>query len=168
MPTRGKLGAADYQALAEFRYQIRKFQRFSEKAAREAGLEPQHHQALLAIKGLPSGSRARVGEIAQRLQIQHHSTVELLDRLVKRGLVARKPGSEDRREVLIQLTPRGERLLQQLSLHHRDELQTTGPALLSALVQVLKQFRSTDSADAEPEPARRQRKKSARRAPSAG
>src|SRR5690242_18367654 len=95
----------DFRALAEFRYQIRKFLRFSEEAARSAGLEPQQHQLLLAVKGMPDGMRPRIGEIADRLQIQHHSTVELVDRLEKNGFVSRKRSDRDRREVLIALTP---------------------------------------------------------------
>ena len=102
---------SDYQALAEFRYQIRRFVHFSEEAAREAGVEPQHHQLMLAIKGKPDGEEPRIAYLAERLQIQHHSAVELVDRLVKKGLITRTRGDEDRREVHVQLTPRGERIL---------------------------------------------------------
>ncbi|MFB3917793.1 MAG: MarR family winged helix-turn-helix transcriptional regulator [Terriglobales bacterium] len=127
----------DYRALAEFRYHIRRFLRFSERAARNAGLEPQQHQLLLAVKGMPDGARATIGEVAERLQIQHHSTVELVDRLSKRGLVSRKRTGEDRREVLIQLTAKGEKLLRELSVHHRDELKSAGPALVGALKKMM-------------------------------
>ncbi len=127
----------EYQALAEFRYQIRKFIRFSEQAARAAGVEPQQHQVMLAIKGLPDDSRATIGEVAERLQIQHHSTVELVDRLVRRGLVQRKRAGEDRREVLLQLTQRGEKLLRELSVHHEEELREAGPALVSSLKKMM-------------------------------
>lgn len=123
----------DYQALADFRYQIRRFLNFSEQAARVAGIEPQQHQALLAIKGLPAGSKATVGVLAERLQIQHHSAVELSDRLAARGWLRRSRSRTDRREVLLELTPRGEKLLENLSLSHRNELRTAGPALLEAL-----------------------------------
>ncbi|HYG99943.1 MAG TPA: MarR family transcriptional regulator [Terriglobales bacterium] len=123
----------DYQALAEFRYKIRRFLRFSERAARAAGVEPQQHQLMLAVKGIPEDTQATISELAERLQIQHHSTVELVDRLVNRGLVTRKRGSEDRRQVLVQLTAKGERLLRDLSLHHREELKTAGPDLVAAL-----------------------------------
>ena len=124
---------AEYRALAEFRYQIRRFLRFSERAAREAGLEPQQHQLMLAVRGLPEGTRATIGELADRLQIQHHSMVELADRLVKRGLVQRKRAGEDRREVLLQLTPKGSKLLRDLSVTHRDELLEAAPELVAAL-----------------------------------
>jgi len=127
------LGTEEYKALAEFRYQIRKFLRLSEEAARAAGLEPQQHQLLLAVKGMPEDRRARVGEIAERLQIQHHSAVELVDRLTANGLVTRKKSPEDRREVLISLTAKGERLLRELTQHHQTELQEHLPSLIGSL-----------------------------------
>jgi DNA-binding MarR family transcriptional regulator len=128
-----KLTTADYQALAELRYQIRKFQHFSEQAARDAKLEPQQHQLLLAIKGLPEGRRARIGELAERMQIQHHSAVELVNRLAARGFVRRQRSPEDRRAVLLEVTSKGEAVLQQLSLDHSVELRTQGPVLVAAL-----------------------------------
>ena len=127
------LTVADYQSLAESRYQIRRFLHFSEKAARRAGLEPRQHQLMLAIKGLPEDVRPRIGELAERLQIQHHSTVELVNRLSSGGYVRRERGGEDRREVLLSLTAKGEKVLKELSLHHRAELRTQGPALIAAL-----------------------------------
>lgn len=127
------LGAEEYRALAEFRYQIRKFLRLSEEAARAAGLEPQQHQLLLAVKGMPADRRARVGEIAERLQIQHHSAVELVDRLTANGLVTRKRSPEDRREVMISLTAKGERLLRELTHHHQQELHEHLPSLAGSL-----------------------------------
>lgn len=127
----------DYRALAEFRYQIRKFLRFSEEAARAAGLEPQQHQLLLAVKGMPEGTRARIGEIAERLQIQHHSTVELVDRLENNGFVNRKRSDHDKREVLIVLTPKAERVLRELALHHHEMLQDYGTALVSSLKKLM-------------------------------
>jgi len=131
-----KLKLADYQALAEFRYQIRRFLRFSEDAARAAGLEPQQHQLLLAIKGMPGSRCARISDLAERLQIQHHSTVELVDRLAARGLVSRALSEDDRREVHVQLTARGEGLLKALTLHHKNELRRAAPALAAALYEI--------------------------------
>jgi DNA-binding MarR family transcriptional regulator len=128
-----KIALEDYQALAEFRYQLRRFLHFSEQKARAIGLEPQQHQLLLTVKGLPSGRKATVGEIAERLQIQHHSTVELIDRLVERGLVERRRDEEDHRRVLVSLTERGEELLQRLSNTMLAELHTTAPALVKTL-----------------------------------
>jgi DNA-binding MarR family transcriptional regulator len=123
----------DYESLADLRHQIRCFLHFSERAARAAGLEPHQHQLLLALKGLPSGVRPRVRELAERLQIQHHSTVELVNRLAAGGYVNRTRGACDRREVLLSLTAKGERVLKELSLHHRAELRTQGPILIAAL-----------------------------------
>ena len=128
---RGK--TIDYQALAAFRYEIRRFLNFSEKAAREARIEPHQHQALLAIKGLPVGRRATVGVLAERLQIEHHTTVELANRLERKGLIRRSRDGADRREVLLGLTRRGERLLKDLTVAHRAELRSAGPKLLRAL-----------------------------------
>jgi DNA-binding MarR family transcriptional regulator len=124
---------AEYRALAEFRYQIRSFLNLSEQAARAAGLEPQHHQLLLAVKGAPPDRETTISYLAQRLHLQHHSLVELLDRLEARGLVRRVRGSTDRRVVLVRITPCGERILRQLSLHHRNLLRSAGPALVGAL-----------------------------------
>ena len=131
------LTSSDYEALAQLRYQIRRFIHFSEQAARESGLEPRQHQLMLTLKGLPAGTRPRIGELAERLQIQHHSTVELVNRLAAGGYVRRHRGGEDRREVLLTLTPKGERILRELSLHHQDELRMQGPALVAALKRVM-------------------------------
>jgi len=128
----------DYQFLAELRHQIRRFLHFSEEAARQAGLEPRQHQLMLALKGLPPGVRPRIGELAERLQIQHHSAVELVNRLSAGGYVRRHRNGKDRREVLLALTASGENVLRQLSLHHRDELQVLGPELLRALKKVIR------------------------------
>jgi DNA-binding MarR family transcriptional regulator len=137
MASSADLDVNDYQALAEFRYQIRKFLRFSEAAAREVGLEPQHHQLMLALKGMPDGIHATVGELAERLQIRHHSSVELIDRLTEQGLVQRRRSEQDRRQVLVTLTVRGERILRELSIHHREELQATAPQLIGALRSIV-------------------------------
>jgi len=127
----------DYQALAEFRYQIRKFLTFSQQAARAAGVDPQQHQLLLAIRGLPDGTQPSIRALAERLQIRHHSAVELIDRSVAHGLVQRQRDDIDRRQVTIRLTPRGERLLSELSLHHRDELRTAGRELARVLRSII-------------------------------
>jgi DNA-binding MarR family transcriptional regulator len=123
----------DYESLANFRYEIRRFLNFSEQAVRTGGVEPQQHQALLAIKGLPHGAKVTIGVLAERLQIQHHSAVELSDRLQAHGFIRRSRSQFDRREVLLQLTIRGEDLLRHLSLAHRAELRTAGPRLIEAL-----------------------------------
>ena len=123
----------DYESLAEARYQIRRFLHFSEQAARAAGLEPHQHQLLLALKGLPQQMRPRISELAERLQIQHHSAVELANRLSANGYIHRQHATGDRREVLPSLTPKGEKVLKELTLHHHAELRMQGPALIAAL-----------------------------------
>lgn len=127
----------DYQALAEFRHQIRRFVTFSEREARAAGLEPQQHQLLLAIKGLPKGQRPTIGTLAERLQIRHHTTVELVNRLVEGGLLSRHRSEVDGREVLLHVAARGEQLLRRLSLGHREELRSMGPSLVHALEAII-------------------------------
>ena len=124
---------SDYQALAEFRYQMRCYLHASEEAARAAGIEPQQHQILLAVKGIPDGEEPRIAYLAERLQIQHHSAVELVDRMVKKGLVTRTRAESDRREVHVQLTARGDRVLAELTKHMRAELRLAAPALVSTL-----------------------------------
>jgi DNA-binding MarR family transcriptional regulator len=137
--------SSDYRALAELRYQIRKFVRFSEQAARKAGMEPRQHQLLLALKGLPDHARPNIGVLAERLQIEPHSAVELVNRLAKGGFVGRRRDSNesDRREVLLSLTAKGEKVLRELSLPHRAELRSVGPGLMSALRRVLKSATGT-------------------------
>jgi DNA-binding MarR family transcriptional regulator len=127
------LTLSDYQALAEFRYQIRKFLHFSEQAVEAAGLERGQYQLMLAIKGMPEGVRPRIRELADRMQVQHHSTVELINRLEAGGFVRRERARDDRREVLLALTPKGDRVLEELALHHHEELSQAAPSLVAAL-----------------------------------
>ena len=137
----------DYESLAQVRYQIRRFQHFSERAARAVGLEPHQHQLMLALKGLPQGVRPRVRELAERLQIQHHSTVELINRLAAGGYVNRERGGQDHREVLLSLTPKGEKVLKALSLHHRAELRMQGPILIAALRRAIEPRRRNNGVE---------------------
>jgi DNA-binding MarR family transcriptional regulator len=132
----GKLHKTQYETLAAFRYALRRFIHFSETAAETAGITPQQHQALLAIKGFPGRDRVTVGELAERLQLRHHSTVGLIDRLVVEKLVARAPSQEDRRQVLIQLTNRGKKTLEKLSALHHEQLKRIGPELSRLLEQL--------------------------------
>jgi len=134
-----KLTLSDYQALAEFRYQIRKFLRFSERAVRAAGIEAGQYQLMLAIKGMPQGVRPRIRELANRLQIQHHSAVELINRREAGGCVRRVRGQDDRREVLLALTPKGEKVLGELAMHHHEELRSAAPELVAALRRLMPQ-----------------------------
>ena len=137
-----KLTLHDYQSLAELRHQIRCFLHFSETAARAAGLEPRQHQLMLSLKGLPPNARARIGELAERLQVQHHSAVKIVYRLADGGYVRRQRGGQDRREVLLALTSKGEKVLRELSLHHRAELQNAGPSLVASLRRAMQRMRT--------------------------
>jgi len=134
-----KLTLSDYQALAEFRYQIRRFLHFSEQVVKEAGLERGQYQLMLAIKGMPADVRPRIRELANRMQIQHHSAVELINRLEAGGYVDRARAENDRREVLLALTPKGEKVLGELALHHQEELRSAGPELVAALHRVMRE-----------------------------
>jgi DNA-binding MarR family transcriptional regulator len=128
-----RLTAGDYRALAEFRYRLRQFLLFSEKAARECGLQPRQHQALLAIKG---GGGVTVGQLAERLGIKPHSAAELTNRLVAARLVRRIPDTSDRRRSHLALTPAAERRLEDLALVHRAELKRLA-GLLGPLFKAL-------------------------------
>ena len=134
MSTNRSLHQSDYQRLAEFRYHLRGFLKFSERAASQMGLRPQQHQALLAIKGAP-GEHVTIGILAERLGIRHNSTVELIDRLIMNGLVKRRQNPRDRREVLIDLTDRAERILTKLTLAHRNEVRKLAPLLIGLLAR---------------------------------
>jgi DNA-binding MarR family transcriptional regulator len=137
MPSARDIRPDDYAALAELRFLIRRFLAFSEASAREAEVEPQQHQLLLVLKGLRPPDRPTIRTAAERLLIQHNSAVELVSRSVERGLIERRAGEDDRREVLLHITRRGERVLRDLTLAHRRELESAAPLLLSALEALL-------------------------------
>ena len=126
-PAEQSLTKADYEQLAGFRYTLRMFLRGSEVRARRAGITIQQYLALLAIKGFPERDQINVKELAERLQIKHHSAVGLVDRMEKSGLVARRPGSGDRRTVHITLTPAGEAQLQRLATDNIAQLKDVEP-----------------------------------------
>ena len=120
----------EYETLASFRYSLRKFLHFSEESARAAGVTPQQHQALLSIRGFPGGeSRVTISQLAERMQLQHHSAVGLVDRLAAQGLVRREPSREDRRQVFVTLSAKGSEVLEQLSAMHKEELGRMLPEL---------------------------------------
>ena len=131
-----RLSKAEYELLAAFRYALRQFLHFSEESARAAGIEPQQHQALLAIKGFPERDRITIGELAERLQIKHHSAVGLAGRLVANGLAARETDVGDRRQVYLILTPHGEAKLERLAATHKEELRRLGPELHALLARL--------------------------------
>jgi DNA-binding MarR family transcriptional regulator len=133
----GKGDRVDYATLATLRYQIRRFLRVRELAARAAGVEPQQYQMLLQLKGLEGSGPTTVGALAERLQVRHHSAVELVDRLARRGMVVRRRDRRDGRGVVIRLTARGEAVLRRLALHSLAELETEGPALVALLGRLI-------------------------------
>ena len=118
------LSKQDFEALSAFRYQLRKFLRFSEEAAQANGVTPQQYLLLLHVKGFPGRDWATIGELAERLQSQHHSVVALVSRCEKLMLVQRRTSEVDRRQVNIHLLPAGERCLSTLASLHHDELNT--------------------------------------------
>jgi len=137
MASKDEINLQDIQALAEFRYHIRRFLRASEQLLKSAGLKPQQYQLMLHVKSASSAQPSTISYVADRLQIQHHSTVELADRLTSKGLIRRKRAGEDRRQVILELTPKGERILRELAMYHREELRSNGPGLVGALKKVL-------------------------------
>jgi len=136
--SRKRLSKKDYESLSDFRYALRRFLRFSEEAAEAVGLTPQQHQALLAIKGFPGRDRVTNGELAERLQVRHHSVVGLVNRLEAQGFIVREQGESDRREFYITLTERGAELLERLTAVHQEELRHVAPQLSIALGSIRK------------------------------
>jgi DNA-binding MarR family transcriptional regulator len=132
-----KITSSEYRALAELRYRIRLFLREGDATARAQGLEPQQYQMLLAIRGFEAGELATIGTLAERLAIKHHSAVELIDRLEKRGYVKRLRDKEDRRQVHVMLLARGEKALASVVEERISELRATGAALVRAIETIL-------------------------------
>jgi DNA-binding MarR family transcriptional regulator len=127
------LSLAEYRSLAQFRRSLRLFLRFSEEAAREAGLTPAQHQLLLAVKGHAGEEPPSIGDLAESLQLRHHSTVELIDRAQTAGLVERRTDPNDQRRHLVILTKPGARVLARLSWLHRTELRRFRDEVLAHL-----------------------------------
>ncbi len=131
-------GAPDplLRTLADFRYELRRFLHFSERAALDVGLQPQQHQLLLQVAGAPEGTAVTIAYAAERLGLKHNSAVELVDRSVREGLLARKADAEDKRRAILRITHRGNQLLGRLSDDHALELNELGPRLERALRQI--------------------------------
>jgi DNA-binding MarR family transcriptional regulator len=119
--------------LADFRYQLRQFLQFSEQSANRFNLHPQQHQLLLQIAGAPSNVHATVGYATERLGLRHNTVVELSKRSEEAGLVTRNQSADDRRKVILNLTPKGRKILEALAEDHARELNELGPKLISAL-----------------------------------
>lgn len=127
----------DYRALSQLRYLIRRFLQEGDVTARSAGLEPQQYLLLLAVRGLPDGQEATIRALAERLALRHHSTVELIDRMEAHGFVKRTRARKDRREVIVSLEPRGEKLLERVVAKRKIELESHGHALVEAIASLL-------------------------------
>jgi len=135
--TGGREGSVDYETLARFRYELRKFLAFSESEANRAGLTAQQYQALMAIRGFSSQEPLSIGDLAGYMLIRHHTAVELVDRMVKLEIIRRDIDPADGRRVILQLSGHGERLLRRLYRIHVQELRSMGPTL----TKMLKLFR---------------------------
>jgi DNA-binding MarR family transcriptional regulator len=133
--------AVNYEALAEFRHLIRRFVRVRELTARACGVEPQHYQLLLQVKAFSGGQRATIKALAERLQLRHHSVVELVDRLADRDMLRRVRNRADRRQVLVELRPLGDRVLRRLAVESMTELRNEGPELVHALTTLISRAR---------------------------
>jgi DNA-binding MarR family transcriptional regulator len=129
----------DYEALAEFRYLVRKFLRFSKDFLRaNAGLNPEQYEALLAIKSFDAPVGLTISQLSERLQVKHHSAVNIVDRLVERELATRESGEADRRRRHVQLTAKGEKLIEELAIVHRKELRHRSAEMIKALERLRK------------------------------
>lgn len=127
----------DYERLAEFRYRVRLFLRFSEQEAKKVGITPQQHQLLLIIKGFPDRDYVTPKEIAERLQITHHACVGLIDRCERQDLIFRRPNPEDKRSVFVELTEYGMNILAELSMAHFNEVKK--------MSQLIRSFNNPDN-----------------------
>jgi len=141
----GGVKTEQYRALAELRHQIRQFLSEGDRTARAAGLEPQQYLLLLMIRGLPEGRPATIRTLADRLTLKHHSAVELVDRLEANGYVRRTRGRDDRRNVIVSLLPRGERMLEDVARQRIDELRSHGHELVRAIDRLLDREEKTAS-----------------------
>ncbi|HYL92485.1 MAG TPA: MarR family transcriptional regulator [Alphaproteobacteria bacterium] len=131
------LADPEYRALAEFRYQLRKFLRHMEERVRDIGVNPQQYQLMLAIKGLPLNMTPTISVLADRMQLNHNSMVELVDRCEERDLISRVRSSADRRQVTLSITQNGEALLDRLVSASRQELRSIGPILVESILRLI-------------------------------
>lgn len=142
------LKEAEFIALAEFRYRLRKFQRYMEEQVRNRGVNPQQYQLVLAVKGLPRNQAPTIGRLAERMQLNHNSMVELVDRCQRRGLLRRSRSGADRRQVTLSITASGEELLRQLGSAAREELRGSGPSLIGAVRRLTRPAKPRESRNA--------------------
>jgi DNA-binding MarR family transcriptional regulator len=133
----GDFSRADFQRLAEFRFQLRRFLHFSNLAAEEAGLRPQQYQLLQCVSGMPDELEPTIAQVAARMLLKHNSAVELVDRTIEQGFLRRTPDPTDHRRILLRLTAEGEGVMASLAAYHLEELEQAGPELIRALKRVL-------------------------------
>jgi DNA-binding MarR family transcriptional regulator len=126
----------DFETLAAFRYQIRRFLRFSKDLLSSEDLTPDQYQALLAIRASTPKRKLSIRDLAEQLQVRHHSTVGIVDQLVSREAVVRQVAPEDRRKILLTLTPKGEELVQRLAPPHHEELSRLCPEIIRTLERI--------------------------------
>jgi DNA-binding MarR family transcriptional regulator len=150
MVSTNAMTSAEFRALAEFRYRIRIYLNGSEQAARNAGLEPQQYLLLLALRGLPQGREANIRGLAERMQLRHHSVVELVTRLERRLLLRRERSRNDRRQVIVHLTPRADKILTRLAKQRIAELRTAAPTLVRALTALVRSTQRAGPRRAQP------------------
>lgn len=137
-PSRGALSRAEYQILAEFRYQLAGFLRRRKDAARSEGIQPQQYELLLAITGLAGDKQPTIKELSRQLCLEHHTVVELADRLQRKGLLTRSASSEDKRAVLLRVTPAGQRVLNRIVSFSFAQLREEAPDLIRSLQRILR------------------------------
>jgi DNA-binding MarR family transcriptional regulator len=137
------------RTLADFRHELRQFLHFSEAAAMEAGLQPQQHQLLLQVAGAPDGTEVTISYAAERLKLKHNSTVELVDRSEREGLLVRVLDGVDKRRALLHVTRKGRRILDRLSIDHARELDEMAPGLIRALRQIRLNPHTDNSVEAQ-------------------
>ena len=136
--SRGSLSPTEYQVLAEFRYQLAGFLRRRKDAARSEGIQPQQYELLLAITGLAEDKQPTIKELAQQLCLEHHTVVELVDRLERKGLIARSTSTTDKRAVLLRVTPAGQRILSRIVSFSFAQLREEAPELIRSLRRILR------------------------------
>jgi len=147
-PQAANLSVEQFQRLAEFRFQLRRFLHFSHIAAENAGLRPQQYQLLQCVYGMPGELDPTIANVAARMLLKHNSAVELVDRTIEQGLLRRSSDPTDHRRILLRVTPQGERILASLASYHLEELEQAGPELIRALRRVVSLKQSAGSKEA--------------------
>jgi DNA-binding MarR family transcriptional regulator len=130
------LNSKNYETLASFRYQIRRFLRFSKDLLSSEDLTPDQYQALLAIRASSVNRKLSIRDLAEQLQVRHHSTVGIVDQLVSRDAIVRQVAPDDRRKILLTLTEKGEEIVERLAPAHHEELSRLCPEMIRTLEKI--------------------------------